>query len=499
MKTAKLIAKLFFFLLAAFFLCCLTLMPAWANGSTVSGLLLDDSIEVSKFGRLHILRPDSTSSDLVILATGDGGWNPAMRKIAEAIAQSGFAVAVFDVRTYLRSVGRQGGSCAYVAVDFENLSHSLQQSLHFPGYIRPVLAGYSSGATLVYGALGQSPPGTFAGAISLGFCPDLKIPRRICPTSDFHSAIGKKRQTFILQPKPDLEERWVAFQGGEDRECLPDETRKFVSSISRGSIVELPAVGHGFKNSALWIERFKVEAHAMLTEKNSAAVDDELSADLRGQPLITIDPVGQPNGELAVIISGDGGWAGLDRELARGLALKGMRVIGLDSLKYFWTKRSLAQTADTLEEIIEYFTGKYGLKSATLAGYSFGANIIPFIVNRLPDHTRGKIRLIALLAPDATAQLEFHFGNWLGVEDQTKLMVGPEVEKISGPQISCYWGSEEDQSPCPELGRHGANSVKLPGGHHFNGDFKKLADLIAASPAYNSSFREMNELQPADP
>ena len=48
---------------------------------------------------------------------------------------------------------------------------------------------------------------------------------------------------------------------------------------------------------------------------------------------------------LAVMISGDGGWATLDQALSAELASRGIPVAGLNSLKYFWHARTPEQTA----------------------------------------------------------------------------------------------------------------------------------------------------------
>jgi type IV secretory pathway VirJ component len=40
---------------------------------------------------------------------------------------------------------------------------------------------------------------------------------------------------------------------------------------------------------------------------------------------------------MAVMYSGDGGWVGLDRDVAAVLAKAGVPVVGIDSLSYFWS------------------------------------------------------------------------------------------------------------------------------------------------------------------
>src|SRR5258708_25693609 len=48
---------------------------------------------------------------------------------------------------------------------------------------------------------------------------------------------------------------------------------------------------------------------------------------------------------LVVFVSGDGGWAAIDKSIARVLAESGMPVVGLHALQYFWPKRPPDGTA----------------------------------------------------------------------------------------------------------------------------------------------------------
>ena len=52
-----------------------------------------------------------------------------------------------------------------------------------------------------------------------------------------------------------------------------------------------------------------------------------------------IDPESDSADYFAVIISGDGGWASIDRQIGNDLADKGVQVVGLNALKYFWTRK----------------------------------------------------------------------------------------------------------------------------------------------------------------
>jgi type IV secretory pathway VirJ component len=55
-------------------------------------------------------------------------------------------VVPFIIRHYLAELAKAKSGCASLAVDFENLNHSVQMQLHLREYLPPVLVGYSSGA-----------------------------------------------------------------------------------------------------------------------------------------------------------------------------------------------------------------------------------------------------------------------------------------------------------------------------------------------------------------
>src|SRR5262249_10189351 len=61
-----------------------------------------------------------------------------------------------------------------------------------------------------------------------------------------------------------------------------------------------------------------------------------LPQDVADLPLTDIVPDGAFKQRIAIILTGDGGWAGLDQGVAAALSAQGVRVIGLSTLKFFW-------------------------------------------------------------------------------------------------------------------------------------------------------------------
>jgi type IV secretory pathway VirJ component len=186
---------------------------------------------------------------------------------------------------------------------------------------------------------------------------------------------------------------------------------------------------------------------------------------------------------LAVVLSGDGGWAGLDREVAVVLAGKGVPVVGWNSLQYFWTARTPDGTARDLARILRHYLAVWNRRDALLVGYSLGADILPFLAARLPADLLGRVRLIALLGPSREASFEFHLSDWLGVGGERGLPVLPEVRKLAGHPLLCLYGREEHDSLCPEIEPALGKSLALPGAHHFGGDYDAVAELIVRGAA----------------
>ena len=182
---------------------------------------------------------------------------------------------------------------------------------------------------------------------------------------------------------------------------------------------------------------------------------------------------------MAVIISGDGGWAGIDRQIGEFLAHKGIPVVGLNSLAYFWTKRTPDGSARDLERILVHYLRLWKKKKVILIGYSLGADVLPFMANRLPKESLSRVSLIALLGPGRRADFEFHLTEWLGrPSEETTYPIRPEVEKLKGTRLLCFYGEAETNSLCRDLGPALAKDVAISGGHHFGGNYDAIGETI---------------------
>jgi type IV secretory pathway VirJ component len=203
--------------------------------------------------------------------------------------------------------------------------------------------------------------------------------------------------------------------------------------------------------------------------------------------LPVVEVPAQPNAQtadaFAIIMSGDGGWAGLDQDIAAALSAKGIPTVGLDSLRYYWTARTPEGLASDTDRLIRYYMAHFGKKRVLLIGYSQGADVLPFAVNRLPESSKSHVALMAILGMSEHALFEFHVSSWIS-DDTSGPATLPEVNRISGMPVLCIYGEDEHDSLCPKLDPAKFKVVKVKGGHHFDGNYAALADdiLAAAKP-----------------
>jgi len=439
----------------------------------VSGAAHADNttIDSGRFGRVTIYRPQKSPASVALFVSGDGGWGRGVVGMASALADARALVIGVDLRHYAQSLAGAAASCAPLAVDFENLSQDVQKKIGLPSYHVPILVGYSSGATLVYATLAQAVEGTFAGALSLGFCPDLQLPVPPCRGTSLTYTSARKGR-YVFGPAAALGEPWVAVQGQKDLVCSATTVDEFARSIPRAEVVKLPLVGHGFSVERNWLPQFRAAYEKLAASATSIEVTSPAVRDL---PLTEV-PASSRGETLALLLTGDGGWAGLDRRLSATLAARGVPVVGMSSLSYFWHEQSPERAAADVARALQHYLATWKRSRVLLIGYSFGADVLPFVVNRLPDDLRARLESVSLLGPGTHAVFEVHLPAWLGGPRDGGVEIAPELDRMRRERVLCIYGEGEKDSLCPLLG--GVTIAKVGRGHHFSGDADALADRI---------------------
>jgi len=436
----------------------------------------EESLQFGSFGMVNLYYQSPQPTNVVLFVSGDGGWNLGVVEMARSLSSLNTLVIGIDIVHYLGVIQKSTESCLYPAGDFEMLSQYIQKKMNYAGYDTPILIGYSSGATLVYASMVQAPATTFKGAISIGFCPDLQLSKPLCHGSGLEWTVDEKKG-YLFQPAVNLEVPWIVLQGEVDQVCLPSGTEKYVQKVKGAKIISLPKVGHGFSVQKNWLPQFK-QAFIQLASEKQEAPPPAIS-ELQDLPLIEIPAVGNSTNLMAVLISGDGGWAYLDKCIARLLSENGVDVIGLNSLKYFWKARSPAETSSDMERILHYYLPVLKKEKVILIGYSMGADVLPFVINRLSPALCQQVCLAVFLGLSHTADFEFHFSNWLSTAaNKNSLAVKPEFLKLRGIKKLCCYGEEDQETLCRDFNPAETKIIVIKGGHRLGGNYQAVVQAI---------------------
>jgi type IV secretory pathway VirJ component len=442
-----------------------------------------ETLDYEHFGTVAIYRKTPHPSHVVLYVSGDGGLENAVLVMAKELREMDTLVVAINIKNYIPYLRTAHGNCTFPAADLEQLSKYVQKTLDYPEYVPPILIGYSSGATLVYAALAEAPPNTFPGAISFGFCPEIQIHKPFCRGESLQYILKRGTKGMYFLPDTTLESPWIALQGTVDQVCDPNSTEDYAKQIPKSKVILLPRVGHGFRVEKNWLPQFK-EAYAEIAKVKTAAVASTVppksaTANLYGLPIVQV-PSAKPSSSsdlFAVILSGDGGWASLDRQIGNEFAKAGIPVVGFNTLQYFWKKRTPEESAQDLQRLLVYFLQEWKKQKVLIMGYSLGADVLPFMVNRLPADLQSKIQLLAFLGPARKAEFEFHLTDWVGNFGDDGQPVVPEIKKLK-PKSVCIYGDNEKDSACPGAQTKLTKIIAWRGGHHFDGDYQMLAKSI---------------------
>ncbi|HEY5264719.1 MAG TPA: AcvB/VirJ family lysyl-phosphatidylglycerol hydrolase [Steroidobacteraceae bacterium] len=210
----------------------------------------------------------------------------------------------------------------------------------------------------------------------------------------------------------------------------------------------------------------------------STATSAATPTSVTGLPLTVIPAAaGGHSPWFGVFLSGDGGWVAIDRRVADELAKHHIPIVGWDSLKYFWSRRTPQGAAQDLDRVVLHYAQKWHRTHVLLIGFSQGADTMPFMVNRLPAATRDMVGLMALLGISDSANFEIHVGNWLGAPP-LGLPTAPELLGWSGPPYLCIYGAKDHDAACEEVTGNDGVVIKMPGGHHLRRRYAAVAAQI---------------------
>jgi len=210
-------------------------------------------------GEVTVYAPQGEPRGLALFASGDGGWNLGVWDMAHTARELGYWVAGFSTPAYLRELESEPGKCSDATGLLDRIADLVRKEMKLPARFRPVLIGYSSGATIMYAALAQAGDTRYGGAMTLGFCPDLIIHRPWCEGAGGLTAtkMSKAPYTPIFNTVPAVKAPWIVLQGEIDQVCNPPATEAFVRQVKGGHVVMLPKVGHGYSVPRNWLPQYR--------------------------------------------------------------------------------------------------------------------------------------------------------------------------------------------------------------------------------------------------
>jgi type IV secretory pathway VirJ component len=454
----------------------------YSSGAVTSS----DSLNVSSFGKVYIYNRTTTPQNVILMISGDGGWKSGVIGFSQTFSEMNSLVIGVDILQYFKDLRERTDECYNVAADFVQLASVIEKKYDFPDYIPPVIMGYSSGATLVYGILAQERPGTFIGGISVGFCPDIELPKMLCEINGLTVTADVPGKRYILQADDKLGYPWIVLNGKLDKICNYPAVVDFVSKTKGAELITLPKVGHGFSKWSDFMPQWKDAYSRLITayEKEKPAKVD--AGQVKNLPLvITNSKIQDRQAPVALLISGDGGWYGFEQSIADNLAKQGIPTVGLDSKKYFWKRRTPEETASDIAKALNFYGEEWDRTKFVLVGYSLGAEIVPFIVNRLPEETKSKIESVVLLSPATTTDFEIHISNMLGMGNrQNTYNTIDEIVKLrSIPTLIIFGDGEKTEIPAL-LSKTTVIIKKIPGDHHYKFNLPLIMQTMKDNKAF---------------
>lgn len=181
---------------------------------------------------------------------------------------------------------------------------------------------------------------------------------------------------------------------------------------------------------------------------------------------------------VLLYISGDGGWNKFSISLLQQFSAAGFPVIGLNAKSYFWERKTPRQTGTDIQTLLNKYVKEWKRNKIVLLGYSFGADVMPFVFNNVGAEWQKKINYQVLLSPSSKTDFEIHLSEMLGYRRKNGMSVVEEINKTTSCRFVFLFGEEDDDFPINEIKIKNYKNITLPGGHHFDNNVNELVDKI---------------------
>ena len=411
--------------------------------------VFQESVDIDTLSDITVAEPLWGSQGLAVVFANTGKY-PA-NGLARRLAEAEVTAAVVNIWHVVVAFDPDDKAClghAYIAATVA----AIKQQLTLPAGKRLIIAGIGEGALIPF-VNAQTSAENDATNLSIGFSVDLSTDLALCPPLSIHN----QDQDLSLVSSSALKSNWRSVWTDHPE----DQTAIFIRTLGKVDTQ---------------IDPYDTPLDTVLVEEVKASLG-QTKQPLPPLPVVEV-PIAKTSANVTLFYSGDGGWRDLDRTVAGEMAAQNYPVVGVDVLRYFWEHKTPEQAATDLSATMAYYRKNSGTKTFVLAGYSFGADILPAIYNRLPTQDKDGVALLVLIALAKSADFEIHVSGWLG-QSAGEMPLVPELAQIPAAKILCIYGLEEKaDTACTDLLNTQAKILELPGGHHFDQDYPKLTRQI---------------------
>ena len=407
-------------------------------------LVFNKTIQTDVLGPVTVSQPLWASKGLVIAFVDFKSYSK--NSLQQKLAVSGDTIALIDSSLVFNKFTIQTRECLSNEW-LSSLVGSLTKAFPDAAIKHTVVAGISEGALLPF-LSAQANVVEPASYVSVAF--SVQLPKNLVLCPSLADQFSSKAQNLSAVSFKNWQVLWAD---------QPDsETGVFIKAL-------------GTVNTQ--IAPYDTPLDTLLLSALTVSVNTESPP----MPVVEI-PVKADVNNVTLFYSGDGGWRDLDRTIAGEMAALNYPVVGVDVLRYFWAHKSPEQAATDLSATMAYYRQNWHVKRFVLTGYSFGADILPVLYNRLPQQDKDSVSLLVLIALAKSADFEIHVTGWLG-QSAGELDLAPELALIPKNKILCIYGSDEKaETACLDIDNTEAKILELPGGHHFDQDYPKLTQKI---------------------